>query len=35
MFANLTDKISGIFDKLKEKGVIDEKSLNDALEKLE
>ena len=34
MFANLTDKISGIFDKLKGKGVIDEKSLNDALREI-
>ncbi|MBF91590.1 MAG: signal recognition particle protein, partial [Rickettsiales bacterium] len=34
MFENLTDKISGIFDKLKGKGVIDEKSLSEALREI-
>ena len=34
MFENLQNKISGIFDKLKGKGVIDETSLNEALREI-
>ena len=34
MFENLTKKISGIFDKLKGKGIIDENSLNEALREI-
>ena len=34
MFENLLNKISGIFDKLKGKGVIDETSLNEALREI-
>jgi len=34
MFENLSKKISGIFDKLKGKGVIDESSLNEALREI-
>ena len=34
MFENLTEKITGIFDKLKGKGIIDETSLNEALREI-
>tara|TARA_B100000287_G_C20671306_1_gene793468 strand:+ start:3107 stop:4483 length:1377 start_codon:yes stop_codon:yes gene_type:complete len=34
MFENLTKKISGIFDKLKGKGIIDENTLNEALREI-
>jgi len=34
MFANLTDKINSVFDKLKGRGVIDDTSLNDALREI-
>ncbi len=34
MFENLSEKISGVFEKLKGKGVIDEKSLNEALREI-
>ena len=34
MFENLQNKISGIFDKLKGKGVIDKTSLNEALREI-
>jgi signal recognition particle subunit SRP54 len=34
MFENLSKKISGIFDKLKGKGIIDESSLNEALREI-
>ena len=34
MFENLSEKISGVFDKLKGKGVIDEKSSNEALREI-
>ena len=34
MFENLTDKITGIFDKLKGKGVIDESNLNSVMREI-
>ncbi len=34
MFENLTDKITGIFDKLKGRGVIDESTLNDVMREI-
>ena len=34
MFESLSEKISGVFEKLKGKGVIDEKSLNEALREI-
>ena len=34
MFENLTEKITGVFSKLKGKGVIDEASLNEALREI-
>jgi signal recognition particle subunit SRP54 len=34
MFANLTEKINGVFDKLKGRGVIDDSSLNEALREI-
>ena len=34
MFENLTDKITGIFDKLKGKGIIDDSSLNDVMREI-
>ena len=34
MFESLTDKITGIFDKLKGRGVIDESSLNNVMREI-
>ena len=34
MFENLTDKITGIFDRIKGKGIIDDSSLNDVMREI-